>query len=61
MLQYVLHYPTSRSKAIDRGNGTRGKGLEPDVFVPWTPKHIFEDVDLSVAINWLKTDQTDKP
>ncbi len=51
--EYVLHYPTSRSKAIDIGKGTRGKGLEPDIYVPWTPKHIFEDVDLSVALDWL--------
>ncbi len=51
--EYVLHYPTSRSKAIDRGEGTRGKGLQPDIFIPWTPKHIFEDIDLSIALNWL--------
>ncbi len=52
--EYVLHYPTSRSKAIDSGKGTRGKGLAPDVYVPWTPKHIFEDIDLSVATHWLE-------
>ena len=51
--EYVLHYPTSRSKAIDSGNGTRGKGLQPDIYVPWTPKNIFEDTELSVAVNWL--------
>ncbi len=51
--EYVLHYPTSRSKAIDEGRGTRGKGIVPDIYVPWTPKHIFEDVDLSVAIDFL--------
>ena len=51
---YVLHYPTSRNKAIDSGNGTRGKGLQPDIYVPWTPQHLFEDVDLSVAVNRLK-------
>ena len=51
--EYVLHYPTSRSKAIDCGKGTRGKGLKPDIYVPWTPNHIFEDIDLSVALNWL--------
>lgn len=51
--EYVLHYPTSRSRAIDSGRGTRGKGIPPDVFVPWTPKHIFEDVDLAVACDLL--------
>ncbi len=51
---YVLHYPTSRSKAIDMGKGTRGKGLQPDILIPWTPEHIFEDVDLSFAVTWLE-------
>ncbi len=51
---YVLHYPTSRSRAIDSGKGTRGKGIQPDVYVPWTPKNIFEDIDLTAALNWLK-------
>ncbi len=51
--EYVLHYPTSRSKAIDSGKGTRGKGIKPDIYVPWSPKHIFEDVDLNVATDWL--------
>ena len=51
--EYVLHYPTSRSRAIDRGKGTRGKGLNPDIYVPWTPKHIFEDIDVAVALNWI--------
>ena len=53
--EYVLHYPISRSKAIDSGNGTRGKGLQPDIFIPWTPQHIFDDIDLAKAIDWLTT------
>ncbi len=51
--EYVLHYPTSRSRAIDSGKGTRGKGLQPDIYISWMPKHIFEDIDLSFAVNWL--------
>lgn len=52
--EYALHYPTSRSRAIDLSKGTRGKGLAPDVYVPWTPQHIFEDVDLVVALDRLQ-------
>ncbi len=52
--EYVLHYPTSRSKAIDAGMGTRGRGLQPDISVPWTPHHLREDVDLMTALHWLK-------
>lgn len=51
--EYVLHYPTSRSKAIDEGRGTRGRGLQPDIYIPWTPKHIREDVDIEAAMEFL--------
>lgn len=53
--EYVLHYPTSRSKAIDAGMGTRGHGLQPHISVPWTPQHLRTDVDLMTALHWLKT------
>ncbi len=53
--EYVLHYPTSRSKAIDEGRGTRGKGLQPDILIPWSPKHIREDIDITTAFDFLRT------
>lgn len=51
--EYVLHYPTSRSRAIDLGKGTRGRGLQPNIYIPWTPNHIHADVDLAAAVEWL--------
>lgn len=51
--EYVLHYPTSRSRAIDLGLGTRGKGILPDIEIPWTPQHLREDIDLAEALKWL--------
>lgn len=52
--EYALHYPTSRSRAIDAGRGIRGKGISPNLFIPWTPQHIFADADLSAALALLK-------
>lgn len=51
--EYVLHYPTSRSMAIDEGKGMRGRGLQPDILIPWTPNHLREDVDLMTAIQFF--------
>lgn len=50
---YYLLYPTSRSKAIDEGKATRGRGIQPDIFVPWTPEHLREDVDIAAALKFL--------
>ncbi len=52
--EYVLHYPTSRSKAIDKGEGTRGRGFQPKILIPWTPKHIQEDMDIVTALTLLR-------
>ncbi len=51
---YVLHYPTSRSRAIDEGKGMRGRGVLPDILIPWTPNHLFEDVDLLYTRRFLR-------
>lgn len=51
--EYVLFYPTSRSRAIDRGEGMRGRGVLPDIFVPWSLKHFEKDVDVSIALRFF--------
>lgn len=51
---FELWYPTSRLSKIDQGNGMTGVGIEPDLYIPWTPEHIFEDVDLKRALVILK-------
>ena len=51
---FSLLYPTSRWLALDAGKGMTDKGVLPDVFVPWTPKHLERDVDLEVALQLLK-------
>ncbi|MBS4173526.1 S41 family peptidase [Bacillus sp. FJAT-49736] len=51
---FELWYPTSRLSRIDEGRGMTEVGVIPHVHIPWTPNHIFEDIDLNVAIDMLK-------
>ncbi len=44
---YVFLYPTSRTSLIDCGLGINGKGVDVDTYIPWTPAHLKEDVDLN--------------
>lgn len=50
---FSLMYPTSKTSLVDDGLGMLGKGVKPDVYVPWTPKHLTEDVDLQQALELL--------
>ncbi|MBB2482351.1 peptidase [Bacillus sp. APMAM] len=49
--QIELWYPTSRVSKIDNGMGLTGVGVLPDIYIPWTPEHIFEDIDLKKALS----------
>lgn len=49
--QIELWYPTSRVSKIDNGMGLTGVGVLPDIYIPWTPEHIFEDMDLKKALS----------
>lgn len=51
--KFELWYPTSKLSRVDEGDGMSGIGIKPDIYVPCTPKHIKEDVDLKRAINHL--------
>lgn len=50
---FELWYPTSRLSRIDHGLGMTGKGIEPHIYIPWTPKHIEVDIDLQAALNLI--------
>ncbi len=50
---FELIYPTSRSAQLDRGKGMVSKGIKPDVYIPWSPAHLDEDVDLQAALRIL--------
>jgi C-terminal processing protease CtpA/Prc len=51
---FELWYPTSRLTRIDKGEGMTNVGILPDIYIPWTPAHLVEDVDIQKAIQLLK-------
>lgn len=53
---FELWYPTSRLSRIDRGKGMTKKGIEPDLYIPWTPAHLYEDLDFKKAVQLLNED-----
>ncbi|MEN8702209.1 S41 family peptidase [Bacillus infantis] len=55
---FEFMYPTSRLSRIDRGMGMTGKGIEPDLYVPWTPEHLERDADLEKALEWLALEKS---
>ncbi|MEH7456753.1 S41 family peptidase [Bacillus sp. JJ1127] len=50
---FALYYPTSRLSIVDKGEGMSGIGIQPHLYIPWTPEHIEEDVDLKTALYLL--------
>jgi len=57
---FELWYPTSRLSRIDEGRGMTGVGITPHVHIPWTPEHIFEDVDMKMALDMIKVTASEK-
>ncbi|QSX06638.1 hypothetical protein JYG23_04055 [Sedimentibacter sp. zth1] len=51
---FKLMYPLSRSNVVDEGKGIQGKGVDVDVYIPWTPAHLERDVDLEFVLNMCK-------
>ena len=47
---YEFVFPTSRSLAVDKGQGMNDKGMIPDIFIPWTPEHLEQDIDLEECL-----------
>lgn len=50
---YALYYPMSRRIHKTSNDPLHGKGIRPDHYIPWTPKHIDEDLDLLYAMDML--------
>lgn len=50
---YTLYYPVSKVKEFTEVHPLHGKGIHPDIYIPWTPEHIERDVDLEEAISLL--------
>lgn len=50
---FELMYPTSRLSRIDEGRGMTGIGIEPHIYIPWTPEHLERDIDMDKALDVL--------
>ncbi|QPC46971.1 S41 family peptidase [Mangrovibacillus cuniculi] len=50
---FQFSYPTSRLSRIDKGRGMSKVGIKPDIYIPWTPKHLEVDVDLEFALSFI--------
>ncbi|GIO27281.1 S41 family peptidase [Ornithinibacillus bavariensis] len=51
---FELYYPTSRLKSLDHRGSLSNPGIKPDIYIPWSPEHIYKDVDMEEAIRILK-------
>ncbi|MBM7613749.1 S41 family peptidase [Alkaliphilus hydrothermalis] len=49
---FHLMYPTSKLGNVVENRFTYN-GIEPDIYIPWTPEHIERDVDLEEALKIL--------
>lgn len=48
--QFSLCYPISRLERKTKIDPLHGKGIQPHIYIEWTPKHIEEDIDLIQAL-----------
>ena len=45
-----LIYPMSKSEAAMQGKGCIGKGISPDIYIPWTPEECEKDRLMEAAL-----------
>lgn len=49
--RYILRWPSAVTKAAREGHGFKGIGIEPDVYIPFTPEETARDLLLQAALN----------
>lgn len=54
---FEFSYPTSRLKQIDYRDENFTHGIKPHLYVPWTPEHIEKDIDMDIAMNYIKNNE----
>lgn len=47
--RYTLTWPTAVTRSALEGNGVLGRGVTPDVYIPWTPEECERDVIMDAA------------
>lgn len=53
--RYVLTWPTAVTRAAKEGRGVFGQGVQPDIYIPFTPQECREDILLREAASFLET------
>ena len=48
--RFIFVYPMTKTKAAAEGKGIRGKGIEPDVYVGFSPEECLHDVVMERAL-----------
>ncbi|GIO32590.1 MULTISPECIES: S41 family peptidase [Paenibacillus] len=51
--RFSLCYPMSRLEQKTEIDPIHGKGIQPHIYIKWTPKHIEEDIDLQQALKLI--------
>lgn len=49
--ELILYYPTS--KMDDESEFASNEGIMPHVYIPWTPQHLIEDIDLKKVLSLI--------
>ena len=52
--QFSLCYPISRLQQKTEIDPIHWKGIQPHLYIKWTPKHIEEDIDLQQALKLIE-------
>jgi len=51
---FSLCYATSVNGGVKYGKGYDNVGVQPDIYIPWSPEHIEKDIDLEYVLEFLK-------
>ncbi len=48
--RFVFTYPMSKTRAAAKGRGVSGRGIQPDIYIPWSEEECLEDRLLQEAL-----------
>ena len=51
--EYTFYYPISRLETKTEFHEIHGKGIQPDIYIPWTPEHLQKDIELETALELM--------
>ncbi|MCD8321748.1 MAG: hypothetical protein LUC89_02535 [Oscillospiraceae bacterium] len=51
--RFIFTWPTAITREAREGRGMMGVGVQPDVYIPWTPEECTRDVLLGAALDYI--------